>query len=611
MSSNLFDLALNFHKAGKYQQAIKYYEDFLKKNPNNFQAHLLRGNAYLELMEFNKALEALKQAEIVEPNDINLKMNLAITYQNLKNFDEAICLIENIISQQPNNSDAFNNLGNIFKLQHRFNDAINAYEKALQIDRNNQIYRFNYCDALKLSKRFDEALDNLKNISSLSSVYSKSLVLIINILSDLNQYNEAILRGEKILANEILTKEDANEILELLIYCCNEIKDFNKGNKFLSQIKKKKKDIDYILASIFHAQNKIIESEKIYKKLIKNNPSNPNVYHNYADLLLSQLKITEAKKYFLKSLEIDPLFVKSKISLGIIELSDMNYKSGFENYINYTDLPAVAYNFTPLAKKWSGENISSNVAIYLDQGIGDAIFYSRFINRLLNYKNNFYFICDERIIEIFKNSFDPKFNFISKKDARKLKDFFHFFHYAVFLGKFFVHAEFNITPQKPFLIAPKKNKIKISEPIIGISWLSNNKQWGHEKSINLKSLLLKIRTKYKYVMSLQYGDHEDILTEYCDELKLKLIKTGNDNYQDISGLANNIKLCHEIYSISNVTIHLAGALGVKSNLFLTWHHEGRSWFWAARKDNYSLWYPSVRIFQANKNQSIESAINKI
>ena len=69
---------------------------------------------------------------------------------------------------------------------------------------------------------------------------------------------------------------------------------------------------------------------------------------------------------------------------------------------------------------------------------------------------------------------------------------------------------------------------------------------------------------------------------------------GIDNFNDIDGLASLIDACDFIVTISNVTAHMAGALGKKVFLLVP-YTKGKIWYW---HDNLktSLWYPSIEIF---------------
>ena len=56
----LIDKALQLHKEGKLQEAIKLYSELLDKDKNNSQLLFLLGTAFVQIKDFKKALIILK-----------------------------------------------------------------------------------------------------------------------------------------------------------------------------------------------------------------------------------------------------------------------------------------------------------------------------------------------------------------------------------------------------------------------------------------------------------------------------------------------------------------------------------------------------------------------
>jgi ADP-heptose:LPS heptosyltransferase len=57
-----------------------------------------------------------------------------------------------------------------------------------------------------------------------------------------------------------------------------------------------------------------------------------------------------------------------------------------------------------------------------------------------------------------------------------------------------------------------------------------------------------------------------------------------------------IEACDHVVTVSNTTAHLAGALNKKTFMLLA-KNDGSIWYWQNQKNNKSLWYPSIEIFQ--------------
>ena len=84
-------------------------------------------------------------------------------------------------------------------------------------------------------------------------------------------------------------------------------------------------------------------------------------------------------------------------------------------------------------------------------------------------------------------------------------------------------------------------------------------------------LICSIRThlKREQLFKQRYG---------IEVLKLEEI----DNFNDIDGLASLIDACDCVVSVSNTTVHIAGAIGKETYLMLP-QGEGRLWYWSKRR----------------------------
>jgi hypothetical protein len=148
-----------------------------------------------------------------------------------------------------------------------------------------------------------------------------------------------------------------------------------------------------------------------------------------------------------------------------------------------------------------------------------------------------------------------------------------------------------------------KNKLKKSKDIIcGVAWKSNAAE-GRHKSTQLKNLLPILSLKNIKFIDLQY-EKKIFAGQNALEKEELLIKNniiieeyeGIDKLEDIEGLAALISNCDIVVTSSNVTAHIAGALGKKTFLYLPFGR-GKLWYWHEEAGK-SIWYPSIKIFTA-------------
>ncbi|MGH8622785.1 MAG: hypothetical protein ACRET3_11645 [Burkholderiales bacterium] len=97
-------------------------------------------------------------------------------------------------------------------------------------------------------------------------------------------------------------------------------------------------------------------------------------------------------------------------------------------------------------------------------------------------------------------------------------------------------------------------------------------------------------------MNLQYGNTQSDREELRRRHGLELIHLDDvDLFNDLEALAALCAACDLVITVSNVTAHMAGALG-KPVWLLPPASQGKIWYWFSGRSD-SPWYPSMRIFE--------------
>ena len=98
--------------------------------------------------------------------------------------------------------------------------------------------------------------------------------------------------------------------------------------------------------------------------------------------------------------------------------------------------------------------------------------------------------------------------------------------------------------------------------VIGISWKSSGSSNSKSKSMMLKDFGTIFKGMDVVLLNLQYGDVQEEIDEFTKDTGIKVLQCRSvDNREDLDGLAALIEICDLVVSTSNITIHLAGALG--------------------------------------------------
>ena len=138
--------------------------------------------------------------------------------------------------------------------------------------------------------------------------------------------------------------------------------------------------------------------------------------------------------------------------------------------------------------------------------------------------------------------------------------------------------------------------------VIGISWKSFKSLKIQKKSMDLAQFGRVFEGLDIVLLNLQYGDVDEEIRAFTEETGIKVLQCSSVNLkEDLDGLAALIELCDLVVSTSNVTIHMAGALGKDSWLLLPF--AANFWWLTERTD--SLWYPSVKLYRQKSLSGLE------
>lgn len=308
----------------------------------------------------------------------------------------------------------------------------------------------------------------------------------------------------------------------------------------------------------------------------------------------------QAKQDFEESIRLDPKNDDYAWTLGLINLQLNRFKEGWAGYERRWGSKVFKSPRISTSKpQWTLGSDAKKVLVWCEQGIGDQIIYSSLLPELKKHVEEVTVMIDARLSLPLSRAM-PQIKFIHH-DARVKMDE-HDAHIPIAsLGSYFINS-LNDIPAKAarnYMQAdPKRvNKIKRElgikdgDIVIGLSWASTASAIGKHKSCALKDmepiLAWGKERGYKF-LSLQYGIPQEEMSAYPEIMFVKDV----DMFFDIDGVCAAIQLCDRIVSVSNASVHMAGAMGKPVYLL----DANKLWYWYNRIGFESLWYPSLKIY---------------
>ncbi len=558
----------------KFDLAVKYYDKALKINPMNFEVYSNKASSLRELKQYDESLFCYDRSIELNPNNQVAFRNKANLLREIKRNDEA-----DICEKQANNLNAvepadFYKKGNMHLKNKQYEKAIFCFNQALNKDPH-------HVDTIV---NRGVAYENLNNFEGALSDYEKALKIKPNFFQVLSN-KAAVLKKMGYLNDAMLTIEQSIKV------------ENSYAPAYCNQ------------AVIFEELGMLKDAVNSSNQAIRIDPKNEIAYSNKASALKNLNCFDEALENCEKAIQLNPNFYTPVYNRALINLHLKKYKQG---WIDYESRINLARSFYLISTKelpvWNGLTCNS-LLIYCEEGIGDEIFYVRVLKNINNDIKKITALVDKRSIPIMSRSF-PKILFLPR-DSKVDKNLYDA---QILIGSIPKLLEINpiIHKEEPYLKnnTDLTNKIRINNQfnqsfVCGLSWRSSEK--NGQKNIKLRDLEKIITLANCQFVNLQYGDIKTELSQLDknSQEKLKLIDS-IDLFNDIEGLFSLVAACDLVITTSNVTAHVAGAIG-KECILLAPYSQGRIWYW--HQEQISSWYPTIRIFSQDSSLSWAGALD--
>jgi tetratricopeptide (TPR) repeat protein len=609
-------LGMALKKLDRLPEALDALEKAAAISPRHPEVLSNKGNLLLELGRANEAVEALDSAVRLRPQIAANSYNLANAYLAIGRMDDALKSYDNAISIRPDYAEAFSNRGVALKELKRLEEALESCNKAIGLRPDYAEAYSNRGMALKELKRLEEALESCERAINLRPDYAEAYSNRGVILRELKRLNEALENYDKaITLNPRYAEAFSNRGVAL-----KEMKRLEEALESYDRaisLKPNYAEAYGNRANALSELKRLTEALENYDRAISLKPDYAEAYSNRGNALMLLQRPDEALESYDKAISINPDYAEGYYNKAILKLKERDFQEGFHLYRWRWDTKEI--NSKPLntrIQSWDGSASAKNLLIWAEQGIVDEVFYSSMIS-MISSGIDVTLSADRRLHEIYTRSF-PHLHLIDRSiQDQPIESGYDAQAAIADLGYLLNVSEEKIKRRRyPFLTVSserarehrEKNEFLQDKPVCGLAWRSINRKFGDDKSIALRDLEPVLRIPGITFVNLQYGEVSAEIADVAELSGTKIYQARDlDVFNDIDGLLSLIDICDVVVTTSNLTAHLAGAIGKKSAVLVP-TGKGRIWYWHEQPN--SIWYPSLRILSQSYDWSWSSAISE-
>ena len=574
-------LGLDRHRGGDVYQAAAIYQEILKTYRRHLGALHGLGLIAFQSNDLSGALDFLNQALDVAPDNAVLYYDRALVFQRqgenfaaIKNYDLAVFLNNTYVSAYSNRGIAL--------------EAVGKPDLALA----------NYEIALSLDPSFASAWYNRANLYKANNLFSKAIQL----------YSTAC------ALNPSFWESFTN--MGLCWYALKENSAALKAYDQAALLHPTSAVIHYNRANVFRTLGDFSKALEGYDTAVQFNPRFASAFANRGLVKKDLNLLDEATQDYKRALELDPQLLEAQWNLSIVEMMRGNWDRGWEGYelrFQHADLRDSVGARDFKEPRWNGTTplIGKRILIYCEQGLGDAIQFSRYLP-LLGKLGAIVILEVQQALKDLFTGLEGVDALIVRGESLPL---FDYYCPLLSLPRAFKTTPGTIPPLTTLNLNPTQTvrweKIvanQISNALgvkkIGLVWRGNPRHTNdHNRSLSLQELLEHLPREHFYFILQKEVSAEDrrLLGNYS---------TIFNPCSDLLDLTDTGSLCLQldlVICVDTSVAHLSASLNIPTWILLPYCPD---WRWLMHRED-SPWYPSVRLLRQTQPGDWQTPLLKL
>ena len=508
---------------------------------------------------------------------------LGEAFRRLGRVDDSIAAYEEAIKRDARFADAHYNLGNVLRQAGRLKEAAARYERALDLEPDFADAHYNLGLALRALGRYDDAIAHYEKADMLAPGQADVKIGLSNALAMTLRYPEAEAAARAALSLDPNAMEAHNS-----------------------------------LARVLQGLGRTAEARDAMDQAIARDPGRASLHANLGNILEDQDDAAGAEAAYRKAIALEPDFAEAHANLGLMLLLNRQVEEGWREYDWRWRRAGRPPRPFP-QPRWQGEELADKTLFaWGDEGPGDEILFASLLPEVIAAAGSCVVECEPRLVPLFGRAF-PDAEVQPRRESpqrRLLRDDIDlqtpFSEMARWLRPNLAEAP---PPKAAYLQADPA----VAEPcraryralgdglVVGIAWASGNLlRPDRNAPLDLWDPILTL-PGVQFV-SLQYGDRTAEIAAVQERLGVDiLVDPEIDQFASLERFAGQVDAVDIVVSITNTTVHMAGALGKTVWVMLPFMPD-----WRYQRDRTdSLWYPEMRLYRQTAARRWDDVIERV
>ncbi|WP_353570135.1 tetratricopeptide repeat protein [Candidatus Albibeggiatoa sp. nov. BB20] len=617
--------AQHYHSQSQFSQAAHIYQQILKAEPNNPDALHLFGVLFAQMGDLAQAEHHIRKAITLNTKNADYYSHLGNVLKEMGRLESAIAHHEKALKLAPKEASIHVNLGVCLQESEQFDLAIEHYEKALKLEPKNPKILNNLATSLCDNEDYEQSIKYYRRAIKFDPKFVGAYAGLGNVLRRDEQAEQALIACDKALSlnpNYLIAHINKGEALISL-------EQFEQAQICLEhglELSPNNPEVLFSLGNVDVGHKQVDAAIAKYLQVLEMSPRHKKALHRLVYAYRVQDKLDLSIQYCTHLVEMYPKNIELHKLKGFLLLQAAQFTKGWYEYgyrekqqVYFRDFNLDPHNIVLVLALDSLQD--KHILIHREQGLGDELFFLRFVPELKRRGANISYVPGKKISDLIARQ--PWLDrLVGQKEPPPKHD------YVLMVGDLPLSFQMKTgdTPPPPLPFAPPLAE-KVQEiaarlssltdkPLIGLTWQAGTKKEDLLerdlpkqllfKRVDLDELGSRLKDLDVHFISVQRAPAADDVAQ-LETLLGRPLHDFSDLNDDIEGMLALLNRLDNYIGVSNTNMHLMAGLGKTASVIVPRPYE---WRWPG-SGNSSLWFPEFKVYRQGDNEDWSSCLTQL